>query len=166
MFATNRGLMLLPIGLMAVLACNPQSKLRNQDPARAVETRADFYPGFVYMVDNAILHDMSLYDIHFVPHTAELSSTGLARLDRMSALLDVYGGVVRYDTRMTDEEMFDARLGHVAEYLASTGCNMDRVELARMQAGGGTMTAAEAVSALERGTAEQTGGSVRRGFGA
>src|SRR3972149_2058780 len=79
---------------------------------------------FTNMADNAMLHDMSVADIHFVPHTAELSGTGAARLNRMATLLDTYGGTVRYETFSTDEAIVKHRLEHVHEYLAPTGCDM------------------------------------------
>jgi len=99
---------------------------------------------FTFMVDNAILHDMSIADVHFVPHTAELSGTGAARLNRMATLLDTYGGIVRYETLSTDDEMVNRRLEHVREYLALTGCDMSRVQIKTMISGGRGMTATRA----------------------
>lgn len=82
------------------------------------------------MSDNALLHDMSLADIHFVPHTTELSGTGAARLDRMALLLDTYGGTVHYETLMLDnEELVNARIEHAREYLSLVGCDMSKVNI-------------------------------------
>ena len=75
---------------------------------------------------------MSIAEIHFVPHTRELSGTGIARLDRMAMMLDTYGGTVRYETDVTDEAFVQKRLDHVHEYLATTGCDMSRVEVKAM----------------------------------
>lgn len=102
---------------------------------------------YANMVDNAILHDMSIADFHFVPHTSELSGTGVARLDRMGPLLDTYGGTVRYETQTTDEVLVQARLDHVREYLTVVGCDMDRIELRAMMSGGRGMTAIHALRA-------------------
>ena len=99
---------------------------------------------FTNMADNAMLHDMSVADIHFVPHTAELSGTGAARLNRMATLLDTYGGTVRYETFNTDETFVKQRLDHVHEYLALTGCDMGRVQVKAMISGGRGMTATNA----------------------
>ncbi len=107
------------------------------------------------MVDNAILHDMSIADIHFIPHSKELSGTGVARLDRMAPLLDTYGGMVRYETVLIDEEMVASRLDQVREYLDLTGCDMSRVELKVMLSGGRGMPASDAIQAEENVAAQQ-----------
>ena len=105
-----------------------------------------------HMADNAMLHDMAVADFHFVPHTSELSGTGVARLERMGALLDVYGGTVRYETGLTDEAMVAQRLEHVREYLTLTGCNMSRVEVVSLGSGGRGIAAREAIEIYERET--------------
>jgi len=112
-----------------------------------------------YMVDNAILQDMSIADIHFVPHTSELSGTGIARLDRMAVLLDTYGGLVRYETYNTDAGFVRDRLDHVREYLETTGCDMSRVELKSAMSGGYGMSAEKALAAEAKATQEEAGGA-------
>ncbi len=109
---------------------------------------------FTNMLDNAILQDMSIADVHFVPHTAELSGTGAARLNRMATLLDAYGGTVRYETFDTNEEMVKNRLEHVREYLALTGCDMGRVAIKAMMSGGRGMAATKAIQVDVKGTAK------------
>ena len=114
---------------------------------------------FTNMVDNAMLHDMSVADVHFVPHTAELSGTGAARLNRMATLLDAYGGTVRYETFNTDEAFVKLRLEHVREYLALTGCDMGRVDIKAMISGGRGMAGDRAIFVDLKGTAkDSTGG--------
>lgn len=113
---------------------------------------------FTNMLDNAILQDMSVADVHFVPHTAELSGTGAARLNRMATLLDAYGGIVRYETFSTNEELVKHRLEHVREYLALTGCDMGRVEIKAMMSGGRGMTATKAMQVDAKGTAKAASG--------
>ena len=105
---------------------------------------------FVNMVDNAILHDMSIADIHFVPHSNELSGTGVARLDRMAPLLNTYGGIVRYETVENDQEMIKARIDHVQEYLSVVGCNMENVLVKVMISGGRGMSAKRALAKEEQ----------------
>lgn len=109
---------------------------------------------FTNMADNAMLHDMSVADIHFVPHTAELSGTGAARLNRMATLLDTYGGTVRYETFNTDEAFVKLRLEHVREYLALTGCDMGRVEIKAMISGGRGTSASKAIVVDAKGPAK------------
>ncbi len=104
------------------------------------------------MVDNAILYDMTIADLHFVPHTAELSGTGVARLDRLVPLLNTYGGVVRYETQEKNAKLVEKRMGHAREYLALAGCTMDHVEIKTMISGGRGMPASDAIDAMTRGT--------------
>lgn len=104
---------------------------------------------FTYMVDNAILHDMSISDIHFIPHSNELSGTGVFRLDRMAPLLNTYGGIVRYETIETDKERLKARISYVEEYLSVVGCDMENIEVKIMLSGGRGMSASKALAGLE-----------------
>jgi hypothetical protein len=147
-------LTVLPWLVMACAGCETGTNhaMKKMDEARDAPK-----PHLTYMVDNAILHDMSISDMHFIPHTDELSSTGVARLDRMALLLDAYGGTVRYDTALSDQFMISQRIEHVREYLAATGCDMGRVEVRAMLSGGRGMPAAEALEILEKGTNPQTG---------
>lgn len=115
------------------------------------------------MVDNAILHDMSIADFHFIPHSIELSGTGVARLDHMAPLLDTYGGIVRYETVLMDDDMIASRLEHVREYLDLTGCDMSRVELKVLLSGGRGMPASDAIQAEENVAAQQGGNAAPAG---
>lgn len=112
---------------------------------------------WVNMSDNAMMHDMTVADFHFVPHTAEISGTGVARLDRMAILLDTYGGTVRYETYEPDEALVKKRLDHVKEYLTTTGCEMKSVDVKAMLSGGRTISATSAIAIAAKGTAQPTG---------
>lgn len=154
------------LSLFAIMtACN-----RDITTTQMQHTRMDTMMGgsrahLTYMVDNALLHDMSIAEIHFVPHTRELSGTGIARLDRMALMLDTYGGTVRYETVVTDEAFVQKRLDHVHEYLATTGCDMSRVEVKAMMSGGRGMSAVKALAAeVKAAEVEGAGGSATSGF--
>jgi hypothetical protein len=108
------------------------------------------------MADNAILHDMSLADFHFVAHTSEISGTGADRLNRMAHLLSTYGGTVRYETAEADATLVNQRLDHVKEYLKVAGCDMDRVQVKTMISGGRGMPARDAIEINERGPVNQS----------
>lgn len=108
------------------------------------------------MIDNSILHDMSLSDIHFVAHSVELSGTGVARLDRMALLLNTYGGIVRFETMETDQEMIKARLAHIEEYLTVVGCEMENVEVKMMISGGRGMSASQVLTNIQNEASEGT----------
>jgi outer membrane protein OmpA-like peptidoglycan-associated protein len=110
------------------------------------QARANYGQHLDDMVDNAILHDMSLADHHFVPHSSEISGTGVRRLDRMAHLLSTYGGTVHYQTDAANADLVNRRLEHVKEYLTVAGCDMDRVNI---KAGMGTGRLNPAGKAME-----------------
>jgi hypothetical protein len=143
--------------LVMVTACNEPAKERHTWAPSADDVRAERNAHLSTMVDNAILSDMSLADIHFIPHTAEISGVGEARLARMAKLLNTYGGTVRYETQLTDEDMIALRLDHVREYLALTGCDMKRVEVTTGLPGGQGMWGDEATRKLKQGTEKKAG---------
>lgn len=162
-------------GLLAAVMVAAIAGCRDEHGERKVKTATEMYsekmdegkcrgiPALLDMSDNAILQDMSIADIHFVAHTAEISGTGAARLDRMAALLEAYGGTVRYETYNDDVSLVEQRLAHVREYLGLTGCNMTRVEVKAEMSGGRTYPATEAIAAAERGTAKSGGATTDPG---
>ncbi len=101
---------------------------------------------FAYHNDQGMLNDMSIADIHFVPHSPYLSGAGEARLERYAELLAGTGGTICYDTRSTDNDMIEARLALVREFLAHAvpGKNLINVEVG--MAGGRGMLATEAIA--------------------
>jgi hypothetical protein len=100
---------------------------------------------------------MSVADIHFVGHSNEISGVGQVRLDRMARQLNTYGGLVRYETDGTDQELIKQRIDHVREYLTLVGVDMNRVEVKPMISGGRGMPGPEALEHYKRGTAAPTG---------
>ncbi len=153
--------LVFPAAFVLNAAC---TKSANMLPLTEVQTRKIDQmrdrprPYLQSMVDNALLHDMSVTDMHFVPHTSELSGTGAARLDRMAIMLNTYGGVVRYDTLMSDSELAQKRIDHVREYLEVAGCDVSRVEVTVMLSGGRGLTAKRAIEIDNAGTVEPVGG--------
>jgi hypothetical protein len=125
--------------------------------AKMNEAKAEPEGHWRQMSDNAMLSDMAVHDYYFVPHTTELSGTGAERLSRLAFYLDTYGGTVRYDTMLKDEELVQARIDHVREYLEVAGTDMAHVEVTAMMSGGRMMTAREAIRIDEKGTARPQG---------
>lgn len=140
----------LPLLFVAVLACNKVPTATQIMSDRMDQSMASRPAHWDYMVDNAILHDMSLTDNHFIPHSDELNGTGVARLDRMVKILDTYGGTVRLETDSTDEAFTARRIEHAREYLTVSGCDMSRVKVAAMMSGGRGMPAELAIQAADR----------------
>jgi hypothetical protein len=145
--------------VFASAACNNDISSTKMQSARMDATKAHYGSHLTNMTDNAILRDMSVSDIHFIPHSAEISGVGEVRLSRMAHLLNTYGGIVRYETLAADEAMINQRVAHVREYLALSGCNMERVEITTGMAGGRGMAGDEAVGKFLMGTADDTGTS-------
>ncbi len=146
MLGTHRPLMLLATLLVMSAACNNFKTTTDLQMSRMNESKSKFASYNADMIDNAILRDMSVADIHFIAHTGELSGVGEARLNRMAKLLHTYGGTVRYETTLNDEALMAQRLAHVREYLALTGCDMERVTVADMMSGGRGLSGDEAVA--------------------
>jgi hypothetical protein len=117
------------------------------------------------MSDNAVLQNMALTDVHFIPRSTELNSTGTQRLERVVPYLNHYGGTIRYATYLTDEAFVAERLKHVYDYLKTTECDFDRVEIKAMMSGGRMMTASEAIDIVKQGTGKRTGGRSAGGLG-
>lgn len=143
--------MLFPCLLIALPACSnwslPATEMQHN---RMENTRASFGEHFSAMVDSAVLHDMSLAEMHFIPNSDQLNGNGVARLDRMARFLNAYGGTVRYDARNADEELLRERMANVREYLSAAGVDMEIVQVALMMPDGSGRPGDEAVSAYQR----------------
>jgi hypothetical protein len=167
MLGSYRRLVFLPPLLLASAACNSARTATDLNMDRMEASRQAYGTHFTHMVDNAILRDMSVADAHFVPHTAEINGIGEVRLNRMAAFLNTYGGKVRYETLEGDEALVEARLSNVREYLELTGCDMGRVQVLAMMAGGRGLPGDEAVKKFTRGIAKEgeQSGSLLPGVG-
>ena len=150
----------LMVALVAAMGtgCNPQQKAwtgvrMSEDRMDANKAAERVY--LAVMAENAMRQDMTVSDLHFVPHTADLNGTGANRLDRMASSLNTYGGMLRYETTMSDDALVNARLEKVREYLSLLGVDMDRVDVKTMISGGRTMPATEAMKIMEAGTKPQ-----------
>lgn len=139
--------------LMAGTACSKIPNANKQYLDRMNESREAGRPWLDDMADNATLHDLAVADFHFVPHSAEISGTGEAKLERMAPMLSHYGGTVRYETSSTDKALVDQRIAHVKEYLKLAGCDMAKVKVEAMISGGRGMPADRAMKIAEKGTA-------------
>ncbi len=139
---TGLAVMLLVLG---GLACQEPSERLNAPPQGYSERPHPMQDTFAYMVDNALLEDMSVSAVHFVPHQAELNALGARRLIRYVSILQAYGGKLRYDGIEDSAELAAGRLDEVKAFLLAEGLEPDRVELVRDLAGGRGMNAAEAI---------------------
>lgn len=140
---TARGIACLTcLALACAVGCRREVEIE-QTVADEWQSRYQAKPLFTYMVDNAILSDMSVADIHFIPHHAELGSTGMHRLDRMAPMLNTYGGTIRYQTYHEDQQFVQARMASIRDYLAVVGCDLSDVTLESGLPGGRGIPASE-----------------------
>jgi len=136
------------VGTLVVVAvgCNLPPKRLNAPPQGSTHHPSELQEPFAYMVDNAMLEDLALSDIHFVPHTAQLNGAGVRRLERYAKLLTVYGGSIRYSTSLTDDQRVEERMANIRTYLATTGIPEGRIKVAQGMPGGKGMSAKEAIA--------------------
>lgn len=135
------------LALLALAGCNePASKRLNAPPHGypAGETAA-MQGTFTYMVDNAMLADMTMTDSHFYPHRRMLNALGEERLARFASLLDAYGGELRYSTDLEDKGLIGARLQTIRDFLGEAGIPLSSQTVIEDMAGGEGMYASEAI---------------------
>ena len=146
-----RALGTCPLVMLALMltGCAAPSERLNAPPQGPAEHPHPLQEHFVYMQDNALLADMCVSDVHFVPHTSELNGLGARRLKRYAQLLSQYGGKLHYDTELQEgDPLLEARLKHAVEYLQLAGLDADKFELTVGPPGGRGMGAKEAVDGL------------------
>jgi len=135
------------------VGCSGPSKRLNAPPQGEPLATSELQDFYTPMVDNAMLYDMCIADIHFVPHTAEINSLGERRLGRYSHLLKDHCGTIHLETVSTDDELTQSRIRNVSSFLASAGLNMTDVEVEVGLPRGRTIEATEAVRIKQEGTA-------------
>lgn len=116
--------------------CETTGTRLNAPPHGTAENVHPMQSMYTHMADNALLADMTISDVHFVPHRAMLNSLGEQRLSRLASLMEMYGGVIRFDTTVEDPELVDQRMATVVDYLCETGLDTS-AELVRQDLPGG-----------------------------
>lgn len=116
---------------------------------RAAEARTQMTARIEHMKDNALIRDLSLANIHFVPHTDELNSLGQYRLQRYAELLQDRGGTLALDSASTDEALNKARLQSMSNFLASAGISKSRIVVQMGMREGRGIAAVEAIEVKE-----------------
>lgn len=166
-----RCLVRVPFTIMLLMplltACRPDEQVQANAPLKGQATEhPSITEYYVYHNDQGLLADRCIADIHFIPHTADLSATGMARLERYAELLATSGGTLHYDTTITDEDLLEARLATAMAFLAEVMPGTRSIEVVRGMPGGPGMTGKEAIDAAAvaqqpepRGTAYKLNGS-------
>ncbi len=137
----------------------------NQVGERFIETNVSFHSAreimeerLVAMADNAMLHDMAMAEIHFVPHRTELNTLGEQRLERYAQLLSDSGGTLSFQSSSTDSEFNEARVASITRFLAESGIAQERIiaQVGLRKSKG--MGAEEAIQVMERAFAPEQEG--------
>jgi hypothetical protein len=130
---------------LLVAGCNQPGARLNAPPHGQPYQTADLQGTFTYMADNALLADMTVSDMHFLPHRSLLNDLGVQRLSRLAALMDAYGGTIRFNTELTDEDLIARRTGVIMDFLAQAGVDTTREVVVQDMPGGVGMPATEAI---------------------
>ena len=117
----------------------------NAPPQGHSERPNELQDPYVHMTDNAMLEDMSMSAVHFVPHCSELNALGVRRLKRYADILKIYGGTLRYDGMEDAEALAKGRMKQIEGYLVAQGVDPDAMEVVSAMAGGAGMDANEAI---------------------
>lgn len=131
--------------LLLVFGCeSPQPRL-NAPPHGEAEEVSNLRDLYDHMCDNATLSDMAVNDSHFNPHRASLNSLGESKLVRMAALIEQYGGDVRYNAAMRDDALVDARVRSLVRFLNDHGVAVREDDIVRDLPAGEGMDATQAI---------------------
>ncbi|MCK4658483.1 MAG: hypothetical protein KAV82_03085 [Phycisphaerae bacterium] len=166
MKAYRRWVRCLTIGFVfTCLGCQGPTERLNAPPQGYSNNSNEMQKYYTVMVDNAMLHDMCIADIHFVPHTAEINGLGTWRLQSYSRLLHDHGGTIHFETVSNEEELTDLRLRNVSDFLASTGLDMTMVTVKEGLPRGRATEADEAIRIKQEGTVTDHDSDSESGFG-
>lgn len=145
-----RGVVLMASAALAPLlmgGCPQPTERLNSPPQGYSEHPSPMREYYTYHNDQGMLNDMSLADIHFVPHSPDLSGTGVARLERYCELLATSGGTIHYDSGGTDQELVKARLASAKSFVSQAMPGVKDIQIVQGMPGGRGMNAKEASEA-------------------
>ena len=132
------------LGLLC-MACNSPEPRLNAPPHGVAEEVNEMQSMYTYMNDNALLADMTISDIHFLPHRAILSSLGEQRLSRLASLMEAYGGEIRFDTCLDDQVLVERRTETIIDFLQDAGIDAAADVVSEGLPGGRGIDATEAI---------------------
>lgn len=119
------------LAAMALVGCvEPQPAERaNLSTQGEGAERPEWTDVFTYHNDQGLMSARCIADIHFVPGSADLSGTGVARLERYAELLATSGGTIHYQPGISDEELIESRLETAKVFLANAIPNARGIEV-------------------------------------
>jgi hypothetical protein len=163
--------MIKSAGLTAMLAawasttgCHEPMTRTNAPPQGHTDYKNELRENYVHMTDNAMLADMSMSPGHFVPHSSELNSLGVARLRRYGEIMSTYGGTLHYDGP-ADGDLRPARVAQIETFLLAMGLDPNEFDVEEGIAGGEGMRAEESMAAREASSITEESASGDSGGG-
>ncbi|MCG3136435.1 MAG: hypothetical protein HJJLKODD_00268 [Phycisphaerae bacterium] len=136
--------------IIAAAGCNAQNEGMMAAQELSSEATVNQQAFRDAQVDNAMLNDMAIADIHFLPHSSELNSLGEQRLLRYVELLGDRGGQLNLETQSNDEVFNKARMEKAAEFLATAGVDRERMQVMIGTRQGSGMRATEAIEIIDK----------------
>ncbi len=118
----------------------------NAPPQGAGLQRPEWANYYTYHNDQGMMADRSIADLHFVPGTADLSGTGVVRLERYAELLATTGGTLRYGPTIKDETLIAERVATAKTFLAQAIPGAKEIEVVTGLPAGRGMGAQEALT--------------------
>lgn len=144
----------LALILVGIVGCqSPERQRLNAPPQGAGDKHPTMAQIFAYHDDQGMVADMGIADIHFIPHSADLSGTGEVRLARYAEILATSGGTIYYEPQTNDPELIEARVATAKAYIQQAVPSTKTVEVAVGLRRGRGMTSQEATAG--RTVAEQ-----------
>ncbi len=134
------------VGLFALGCIPPENQRLNAPPQGESNSRPEWSQYYTYHNDQGMLADMSVADIHFVPHCSELSGTGQARLARYAELLAARGGTINYETSIENDKLIRDRLAVAKRFLVQALPGKQQIDVVPGIAGGRGMDAKEGLA--------------------
>jgi hypothetical protein len=137
-----------PVLLPLISGCPPTENSRLNAPPQGESADAPTVLGenYAYHNDQGMMADMSIADLHFVPHGTELSGVGIARLERYAELLASSGGTIHYSTATRDPELASRRVSVANNFLRQSIPGARPIVVVLGLPGGRGMPAKEAIA--------------------
>lgn len=129
---------------ISIVGCQSQQSRLNAPPHGEEAEKPDLQGTYVYMADNALLESMSVSDYHFLPNRDRLTTLGKQRLYRLAALIEEYGGAIRYNSLLGhDDPLVTKRTTAIVNYLTELGVDTRNRTISREPLAESTSKSAE-----------------------
>ena len=98
------------------------------------------------MTNNALLTNMAVSDMHFIPHRPHLTDLGCQELNRMAWFVQRYGSTIILDLAQQDSDLAKHRKKVVEDYLLACGLPAEKIDVVFGLPAGAGLPAKEAVT--------------------